>query len=237
MGVLPPWLLSSFVFPCRILGVVWEQEVRGSHFGHPRGEPGVVVPHLFVVVRFLPTSREGGGTRSTRCRPEKRASFRYPPAVCGTQLPYRLAGGTSMPHGEEPLCCSSFLLPYYHSSLALLRFGLSYQSSKSGPRLKHSGPPASLDKPTSYQVARGSQFVFAALKTLSDRCAHSNVSLAMASLSLALGARVTRTTERCNVRAEIGRSVLSPAAHHRCGISRARATNLSPSRPHEALSL
>ena len=35
--LLPPSLLSSVVFRAGFSDVVLEQEVRGGHFGHPRG--------------------------------------------------------------------------------------------------------------------------------------------------------------------------------------------------------
>ena len=69
--------LLSF-FRAGFPGVVWKQEVRSSHFGHPRGSRGGCAAS--------PCSGKGSGTKSTGRRPKNRASFRYPPTVRGALM-------------------------------------------------------------------------------------------------------------------------------------------------------
>ena len=84
-GVLSPSVLSSVVFPCWFPGSFLEAGAAQWPLRPSEGLAGVVVPHLLVAVRFLPT-REGSGTKSSGRRPKNRASFRYHPSVRGTQL-------------------------------------------------------------------------------------------------------------------------------------------------------
>ena len=73
-GVLPPSLLSSFVFPCWFPGSCLEAGGPQWPLRPSEGLAGVVVPHLLVAVRFHPT-REGSGTKNRGRRPKYRASF------------------------------------------------------------------------------------------------------------------------------------------------------------------
>ena len=123
VGVLPPSLLSSFVFPCWFPGELSRSRGCAVATSPIRGLAGVVVPHLRVAVRFLPT-REGSGTKSTGRRPKNRASFRYPPqyVVRSRILPYFYTLGLRFLAQPAVTSASEVLTQTYRSPVRVLCF-------------------------------------------------------------------------------------------------------------------
>ena len=157
--------------------------MRRGHFWPSEGFAGVVVPHLLVAVRFLPTSREGSGTMSTGRNPENRTSFQV-----SLQYVRRwdTAGYTGLSY-----------LPFLEHSGPRVKSGLCEQRADMTSDCCRCHIA---DRPTSTLLHEA-----VSLSLLLSRLVLTGVLTAtcrqtVTSLPLVMAMRATQTTERCNFR-------------------------------------